>query len=154
MSRARLLASFALAAAFSLIACSGNNSLSSMMANSAAERAMAELPESVKATATQYTGGLSQLIQILMNVRSTSDALTSVRTLEPLVTQVTKASSDLKALDPVTKQNVLTAYASDLKTNNDAFTTQLNRIRGDASGSFGSMGSILGPALDRISLFK
>ena len=129
--------------------------LGSLLGNdSAAQVALAALSPEVKDLASKYTSGLQEITKLLTGITSSRDALTSAGKLATSVNSFSDTTKALAALDPSTKQNVLIAFASELKSSNGAFTKELNRITGDGNGSFGSMGAVLGPLLERVSLFK
>jgi len=130
----------------------GCQSATSSMAHSAEEKAMAMLPQNAKDLANQYLSGMGDLNKLIDQMQNPQQALASLNKVEQTASKVSQASSALNALPPDTRSNVVKAFGPQLTSTNSTFMTHLSSIKSDPS--FGSLGSVLGPVLDKVSLFK
>jgi hypothetical protein len=113
------------------------------------DKALALLPEGVKAAASNYLGGLTDVTKLLGGLTNMAGAQSALPKLLGSINKIGDANKVLGGLDAGTKGNVLSAFGPQLAEANDGFLGQLSRINSDPG-----LSGVLGGALKQISLFK
>lgn len=111
--------------------------------------AMDALSPAIKDAANSYLGSLTSLTDAMKNIRGYQDALNFVQKAEPMVSQLSSSYQTLAATGGTDRSNLLAAFGPKFDKANSGFTSQLGQLKGSSTA-----GSIAGPVLDRVRLFK
>lgn len=141
----RVALAFALVPALvlSLLGCQG------MGMQSARDKAMSLLSESVKAQVEGYLKDVDDVTALLRGVDSFQSALDTAPKLAPYVSRIEDGYTTLRSYDAETLRNVRTAFSPELVAAADGFSAQLERMA-DSS----TFGRVLKPVLENVRLFE
>ncbi len=111
--------------------------------------AMEALSPAIKDAANSYLGNLTSLTDAMKNIRGYQDALGFAQKAEPMLSKLSSSYQTLAGTSGTDRSNLLSAFGPKLNTANSGFTSQLGQLKANST-----VGSIAGPVLDRVQLFK
>ncbi|MBY0263292.1 MAG: hypothetical protein K2Q20_13170 [Phycisphaerales bacterium] len=111
--------------------------------------ALEALSPAIKDAANSYLGNLTSLTDAMKNIRGYQDAINFAQKAEPMVSQLSSSYQTLSATGGTDRSNLLAAFGPKFDKANSGFTSQLGQLKGSSTA-----GSIAGPVLDRVRLFK
>lgn len=112
-------------------------------------RAMARLPEPLRAAADGYISGISDLSRQLTSVTDTASARAAMPRIEGTITRASQSFDSLQAANPQARADISEAFGQRIRNVNDDFAAQVNRIKGTPG-----LGTTLGPLLDKVRIYR
>ena len=107
------------------------------------------LAPALRDAANSYLTNLGALTSSLQNIQGFQDAMKMVEKIEPAVKQLSSSYQTLAATSGQDRTNLIEAFGPKFNSANGGFTEQLSRIKGNSA-----WGQMLGPALERVKLFR
>lgn len=118
-------------------------------ASEGGHRSSSSVPEAQRAAVNGYLNAVSDASKLLGSVTDTASARAAMPQLEQLIKSIDASFKQLGWAGSSDRDRVSGAYGEQLRAANEAFAAQVNRIKGTAG-----LGSVLGPLLDKIQLFR